>query len=148
MTTKEYLYQIIGYQKRIENRLTEIYRLRSMACGITMSLDDDRVQTTPNPDRMGDMVAKIVELEEEAHKLIDDFAEKQKHIVKQIEEMEDDDDYGVLFYKYVDGMSLNDIPEVLSMSRRKTFYVYNRALSRFEEKYGKEYKDCGTPSKA
>ena len=42
MTTQNYLSQIERLEKMIENKLSEIYRLKAMACGITNSTESER----------------------------------------------------------------------------------------------------------
>ena len=50
MTTQNYLSQIERLEKMIENKLSEIYRLKEMACGITNSTESERVQTSIKND--------------------------------------------------------------------------------------------------
>ena len=78
MTTKSYLGQIERLDRMIQNKLSEIYQLKTMACSVTISNDSERVQTSRDKDRIGSTVAKIVDLERETNNIIDNFIKKRK----------------------------------------------------------------------
>lgn len=139
MTTKSYLSQIERLDKMIQNKLSEIYQLKTMACSVTVSSDKEKVQTSTDKDRLGSTVAKIVDLEKETDELVDKFFEKRKRIIEQIDEMDDSDHYHVLSMRYVGGNIFEDIAKKTNWSIRKVFAVHEKALYEFEKKYGKEY---------
>ena len=89
MDTKQYLSQIERLDKMIQNKLSEIYQLKTMACSVTVSNEKERVQTSSDKDRLGSTVAKIVDLEKETDRLVDRFIEKRNHIIEQIDGIED-----------------------------------------------------------
>lgn len=144
MTTKTYLQQLRKYQRMIDNKSSEVYKLRQMANGVSVMPQVIRVQTSPDPDRIGNIVAKIVDLEKEIDEIVDKYIDKRNVIVSQIDNLGDDDEntenIDVLTCRFVNCMDFDEIPDEVHMSRRKMFYVYSRALSAFEEKYGKEYR--------
>ena len=63
MDTKQYLSQIERLDRVIQNKLTEIYQLKTMACNIVVSTENERVQTSGDKERMASTVAKIVDIE-------------------------------------------------------------------------------------
>ena len=63
MTTKEYLGQISRLNRMINNKLTEIAQLKDMAVSISATQSGERVQTTPNFDKIGTKYAKIDEMD-------------------------------------------------------------------------------------
>lgn len=139
MTTKGYLQQIERLNRMIQNKLSEIYRLKTMACSITVSNDQERVQTSSDKDRLGSTVAKIVDLEKETDRMVDEFIETRKHIIDQIDSIEDDNMYHVLSGRYVCGKDFNEIADNLKYSRMQINRIHGKALIEFEKKYGKEY---------
>lgn len=139
MTTKTYLSQIERLDRMIQNKLSEIYQLKTMACSVTVSNDGDRVQNSGNKDRMGSTVAKIVDLERETDELVDSFVEKRKRIVEQIDSMEDVDYYHVLSMRYVARDTFETIAEKTNWSIRKVFSLHGKALLEFEKLFGSEY---------
>jgi DNA-directed RNA polymerase specialized sigma subunit len=125
----------------IQNKLSEIYQLKTMACSITVSNDGERVQTSPDKDRLGTTVAKIVDLENETNKLIDSFIAERSHIISQIDKINDTNMYTVLTARYVSGKTIEDIAKDMSYSRMQVDRIRNNALSEFEKMYGNEYLD-------
>ena len=50
MDTKQYLNQIHRLDIQIQNKLSEIYKLKTMACNVTVSNDREIVQTSIRND--------------------------------------------------------------------------------------------------
>lgn len=143
MSTKQYLSQIERLDRMIQNNLSEINKLRNMAVAITNTPKEVDVQTTPEQDRLGNAVAKIVDLEDDTDKLVDEYIDKKQHIISQIEGMEDTNMYHVLFNVYVSRKSLYDIADEMKYSDKQTKRIYHKALKEFEKLYGAEYlKSC------
>lgn len=139
MTTKSYLGQIERLDRMIQNKLSEIYQLKTMACSVTVSNDGERVKNSGDKERMGSTVAKIVDLERETDELIDSFIGKRKKIIEQIDQMEDIDYYHVLSMRYVSRNNFEDIAESTGWSVRKVFSLHGKALLEFEKLYGNDY---------
>lgn len=139
MTTKQYLSQIERLDRMIQNKLAEIYQLKTMACSVTVSNDSERVQTSRDKDRMGSTVAKIVDLERETNNIIDNFIKKRKKIIEQIDKIEDVDYYHVLSMRYVSRSTFEDIAKNTNWSIRKVFNLHGKALLEFEKLFGNEY---------
>lgn len=138
-STKQYLRQIDRLDRMINNKLSEIYQLRTMACSVTAFSSDERVQNSSGKDRLGSMVAKIVDLEKETDCLVDKFIDKRNHIIRQIDGMEDVNMYHVLFARYVNRKSFDEIADEMNYSRMQTNRIHEKALIEFEKRYGKEY---------
>lgn len=123
----------------IQNKLSEIYQLKTMACSVSVSNDGERVQNSGDKDRMGSAVARIVDLERETDSLVDSFVRKRKKIVEQIDSIEDVDYYHVLSMRYVSRDTFESIAEKTNWSIRKVFALHGKALLEFERLYGSEY---------
>ena len=139
MTTKSYLGQIERLDRMIQNKLSEIYQLKTMACSVTVSNDGERVQNSGDKDRMGSTVAKIVDLERETDELVDSFVRKRKRIIEQIDSIEDLDFYHVLSMRYIARDTFETIAVKTNWSIRKVFSLHGKALLEFEKLYGSEY---------
>ena len=63
MKTKDYLSQVSRLNKMINNKLSEISQLRELSISISAIGNDEKVQTSPNFDKIGTTVAKIDEME-------------------------------------------------------------------------------------
>lgn len=139
MDTKTYLGQISRLERQIQNKLSEIYQLKTMACSVTVSNEGERVQTSGDKDRLGSVVSKIVDLEKETDNIVDSFVDKRKRIIEQIDGMENEDYYHVLSMRYVGKATFEDIAKSTNWSIRKVFSIHGKALQEFECMYGKEY---------
>jgi predicted nucleic acid-binding Zn-ribbon protein len=141
MTTEQYLNQINRLNIEIHNKLSEIYQLRELAVSISVVVNYDRVQTSSAGDKMSDTLAKIVDIENETSALIDELLEKRSRIIFQIDGIEDELNYRVLFSRYVEGKGNTAIADDIGYTPRQIIRIFYKALDEFEEKYGNEYGD-------
>ena len=139
MDTKAYLKQIERLDRMIQNKLVEIYQLKTIACNATVSNENERVQTSADKDRLGSTVAKIIDLEKETDMLVTDFVNKRKHIIEQIDRIEDINMYHVLSARYVAKKTFDEIADELNYSRMQVNRIHGKALLEFEKRYGHEY---------
>ncbi len=139
MTTKEYLSQISRLDRMIKNKLTELSQLKEMTCGLSAIPNEERVQTTPNFDKIGTAYCKIESMEENIDKLIDEYADKKNEIISQIDGMEDEILYDILFSRYIAKKTFEKIADNMNYSFRQTTRLHGKALQEFEKKYGYLY---------
>lgn len=139
MTTKDYLNQIGRLNRMINNKLVEIAQLKELACSISAIQTGERVQTTPNYDKIGTVYAKIDDMERKLDKLIDTYVDKKNHIISQIDGVEDEMLYNILFARYIERKTFEKIATELEYSWRQIIRLHGKALKQFENQYGKEY---------
>lgn len=139
MTTKQYLGQIERLNSMIENKVIEVGQIRSMAYNISAPIDKERVQSSSSYDKIGEKVARLVDLENETDELIKSFVEKRKHIISQIDSIDRKEYYLVLTYRYVQFMDFKEIFLKMGISERNMYNYYGQALKEFEKKFGSEY---------
>lgn len=139
MTTKEYLNQVGRYDRMAKNKLSELAELKELSCGISAVSGEERVQTTPNFDKMGTAYCKIEKMEEELDKLIDEYVDKKNEIITQIDSMEDEMHYEILFARYIEKKTFEKIATDIHYSFRNTTRLHGKALQEFEKKYGHLY---------
>lgn len=139
MTTKEYLSQISRLDRMIKNKLTEVSCLRELLFGLSAISNREKVQTTPDVDKIGTAYCKIEEMEEDIDKLIDEYADKKNKIIQQIDSMEDEMLYDILFSRYIAKETFEKISDHLNYSLRQVTRLHEKALKEFEKKYGHLY---------
>lgn len=139
MTTKDYLNQIGRLNRMINNKLVEIAQLKELACSISAIQTGERVQTTPNYDKIGTAYAKIDDMERKLDKLIDTYVDKKNHIISQIDGVEDEMLYNILFARYIERKTFEKIATEFEYSWRQIIRLHGKALKQFENQYGKEY---------
>lgn len=139
MTTKEYLSQISRLDRMIKNKLTELSQLKEISCGLSAMPNEERVQSTPNHDKIGSAYCKIETMEENIDKLIDEYVDKKDEIISQIDNIEDEVLYDILFSRYISKKTFEKIADNLHYSFRQTTRLHGKALQEFEKKYGYLY---------
>ena len=140
MDTKQYLNQISRLDRMIQNKLAEISQLRELAMSISAVKNEERVQTTPNFDKIGTAYCKIEEMEEKLDKLIDEYVDKKNLIISQIDKIENETYYEILFARYIEKKTFEKIADEMAYSWRQIIRLHGGALQEFEKKYGNTYK--------
>ena len=140
MDTKQYLQQISRLDRMINNKLAEISQLRELAMSVSAVKNEERVQTTPNFDKIGTAYCKIEEMEEKLDKLIDEFVDKKNLIISQIDKIENETYYEILFARYIEKKTFEKIADEMTYSWRQVIRLHGRALQEYEKKYGNTYK--------
>ena len=140
MDTKQYLQQISRLDRMINNKLAEISQLRELAMSVSAVKNEERVQTKPKFDKIGTAYCKIEEMEEKLDKLIDEFVDKKNLIISQIDKIENETYYEILFARYIEKKTFEKIADELTYSWRQVIRIHGRALQEFEKKYGNTYK--------
>ena len=140
MDTKTYLQQISRLDRMINNKLSEISQLRELEMSVSAVKNEERVQTTPNFDKIGTAYCKIEEMEEKLDKLIDEYVDKKNLIISQIDGIENETYYEILFARYIEKKTFEKIADEMTYSWRQVIRLHGRALQEFEKKYGNTYK--------
>lgn len=111
MKAKEFLLQLDKLNKLIENKMIERQQWRSIAMGTGQGADGERVQSSGNPQKMADAIARYVDIEKEIDAAIEKFIAKRNHIISVIEQLPLME-YDFLHKVYVQG---NTIEEAAAM---------------------------------
>ena len=142
MTTKEYLSQISRLNRVIENKIVEIKQLKELYYGVkSATTAEERVQTSPDYDKIGTAYAKIDELERNLDESIDYYVDKKNEIIKQIDSMEDETLYTILFSRYIEKKTFEKIATETTYCYRQITRLHGKALNEFEKKFGYLYLD-------
>lgn len=139
MTTKSYLEQIERLDRMIQNKLSEIEQLKHIATSITIAPKEVNVQISSDKDRMGSAVAKLIDLENETDRLVDEYIDKRKRIIEQIDSIKDTNMYHVLSERYISRKDLSVIAVEMGYSFKQICRIHGNALLEFERIYGEEY---------
>lgn len=139
MDTKQYLRQISRLDKMIKNKIVELYQLKELYTSISAIKSDENVQTTPNFDKIGTAYAKICEKEQELDEIIDLYVDKKSIIISQIDQMDDETHYEILFSRYIERKTFEKIADEMSYSWRQIIRLHGIALKEFEKLHGNKY---------
>ena len=139
MTTKDYLNQINRLNRMINNKISEISQLRELAYSVSSIKNEEKVQTSLKPDSIGCTIVKLEEMEKDIDRTIDEYRDKKCKIISQIDGMEDENYYNILFSRYIEKKSFELIATEMSFSYRNITRLHGKALKAFELKYGETY---------
>ena len=129
---KEFLKQVRLYDIHINNKLEEKARLEALALKITSSWSSEHVSGSGNQDKMGDAVAKIVDLERDIDRAVDAFVDKKAEVTAILEKIKNPDQLELLYKVYIQYESLEKVACEMNMSYRNACYVHGRALQTVE----------------
>ena len=139
MDTKQYLSQVSRYDRMIKNKFHEIAQFRELAKSISAVKCEEKVQSSPSFDKIGESIAKIDYLEKKLDELIDEYINKKELIIFQIDSMTNEEYYSVLFARYIEKKTFEKIADEMNYSFRHITRLHGRALIEFEKKYGNLY---------
>lgn len=94
----------------IKNKLIECEQWRALAMVVTANYEGERVQSSGNPQKMSDAIAKCVDMQKEIDALIEQLVQAKKEVLEVIEQL-DPDEYDVLHMRYIQNMTNNDVAE-------------------------------------
>lgn len=125
---KKYLMQVERYENLITTKLEEMDRLRALITKITSSWKDDVVSSSGNQDKLGNAIAKIVDLQSEINDTIDEFVDRKREVSSVIEKVENPNQLAVLTKKYLLFETLEQIAVEMNMTYRNVCYIHGEAL--------------------
>lgn len=100
-----------------------------------MDYDKIRVQSSPDPDPLATYLGKLMEMEDELSTELDQYLALYSRIFREVADLGMGIYADVLFLRYFDGLSLNDIADQLGYSYDYTRHIHGVALQEFEHKY-------------
>lgn len=128
MNADEYLSQIKICDERINNKILEKEQWQALATKITCPTDSEKVQSSGNPDKIYDAVIKMVEIEQEIDRMIDQYVDLKHDVIQVIDKILIVDQYAVIHKKYIQFMTLSEIAEDMNYSYTWICELKNRGL--------------------
>lgn len=141
MDTKQYLGQISRLDRMIKNKMTELSQYKDLIYGLSGVVNEERVEKSPDFDKMTGKVAKVLKIESKIDELIDEYVDKKNLIISQIDSMENETYYEILFARYIEKKTFEKIADEMMYSWRQIIRLHGAALQEFEKMYGKTYKN-------
>ena len=123
----------------VDAKFEELYRLRTLACRVTVSTEGERVKSTSEPDRMAEAVAKIIKCEDELNILIKRTMNQRQQIIEMIDSLENPSSHKILTLRYVQELSDKEIASKMNIVPSNVYKIQKTALIEFENKFGDKY---------
>lgn len=136
MKAKEYLQRLKRLDTVINQKIKELEELRTMSTSVGgVDYSKERVQTSPSGDApYVNTVARMIDLDEEINREIDEFADEKHKIINQIQGLKNPDYISLLFKRYVEYKSLEKICVEMNFSYDYIKHLHGYALRDFEDK--------------
>lgn len=128
MSAKSELQKIRLYDTVINTKLEELQHLKELTTKITATLSNDPSSGTHGQDKLGDAIAKIVDLENEINKKIDIFIDSKRCYMERIDKLQDHSQIAVLYKRYFDYASWEQIACEIGYGFRHTIRIHGAAL--------------------
>lgn len=119
----------------INQRQVECDELREMMHSVGGISYDEKVQSSPRADALERRVVKYVEMEQKINNMIDEFVDLKHEIINQIQSLSDEKHISVLFKRYVQYKSFEQIAVEMSYSYQYVRELHGCALEEFESSY-------------
>lgn len=129
---KSFLRKIELLDAHINNRINDLHELKSLVTKITSTISQVCVSGSGNQDKLGDSVAKIVDLQDEINQKIDKYVDLKREVSTLLEQIEDPDQVKVLHKRYFEYKPWEQIACEMNYSYRNVCYIHGKALQAFE----------------
>ena len=131
MTAKEYLSQVLYIDQRINCKLEQVMRLRENAIKATATLSDMPHSDSPNLKSMENTICKIVDLEREINRDIDQLVDLKAEAREALAQMPNPDESLSLELRYFSRKTWEKIAEETGYSVRHVTRLHGRGLQHF-----------------
>lgn len=137
MRAKEYLQQLRRLDTVIDQKIRELDELRTRSTRISsMDYSIERVQTSPSGDApYAKTVHRMIDLNEEINRDIDDFVDRKHKIINEIQSLENTKHIQILFKKYVEYKTFEQISVEMNYTYQYIVLLHGYALKEFSQKY-------------
>lgn len=133
MNSKQYLYQAVGLDKRINSKLEQVSMLRDMATKATSTFQAERVSGTRQRSPMENAVVKIIDLENDIDRDIDKLVDLKLELISFISRLENPTYRLLLELRYLEGKTWEEVAEIMNYDLRLVYRLHGRALQEAEK---------------
>lgn len=134
MKAIELLAEYVRLRKRIRLLQSQINAKRELAEALSGWPEGDRVQSSHDPDKIGRAVAELADREAELLEMETEAIERMDMIESLLREMENPDGALVIQYKYIRGMSWDDVAESMNYSTRWVQELKRKAIKEIDRR--------------
>jgi len=132
MKAKNELKEIERLDERIQMKIDELYSLKTMAHKTTQ-VNDGMPHASGVSDKVGNLVSRYIDLEDEINREIDEFVDKKNAIINRINMLHNVVHIRLLKKKYIEYKSLELIAVEMQYSYDYTRRLHGLALLEFEK---------------
>ena len=131
MQVKEFLNKIRHIDMMIDCKCDQIKSLRDRLTSISCPMGE-KVQSSLNHDKFTNPISKIIELEKEINEDIDNLVDLKRKARKSIEQLNDDREKLVLYKRYFENKTFEEISVEMNYSWRRIHHFHSDPLVHLE----------------
>lgn len=124
---KEYLNRYIDAAQTASAAQRHLEKLRARSKSVTRSYDAEG-GGAPIGDRLGEAVAKIIDAENRVSDELELLVATEHEVIGVIKNVEDSKQRTLLYERYVNGKTFEEISVLIGKSWRQTHRIHSRAL--------------------
>lgn len=132
MKAKAYLEQARNINIQIDSKLEQVSALRQLAIKASSTLSPVPPSGTPNPHRLEETIARMMDMEQEVDEAIDGLVELKADITKAISRVPDARERVVLELRYLAFKDWASIADALGLHIRQVYRLHDEALKHIE----------------
>jgi DNA-directed RNA polymerase specialized sigma subunit len=117
----------------INNKLNDLHTLRSLVTKITATISPVPASGSGVQDKLGDAIAKIVDLQDEINRKLDNYVDLKREISAMLERLTEADYVKVLHKRYFEYKAWEQIACEMNCSYRNVCYIHGKALQAVED---------------
>jgi len=129
MTAKEYLGQAYRLDQRINSKLEQVASLSDLATKVTTTISDVPKNPNHSTSTMADVIVKIVDLQAEINRDLDNLVELKRDIVKVIKTVDNIEYQTLLELRYLCFKTWEQIAVDMGYNVRHVYRVHDLAVS-------------------
>lgn len=130
---KDYFAQIRKTDRLIKRLTDTVFTLRSSLTSQSYELNPDKVQTSGPKNTLEETVAKIVDLEADINRRIDELVDMKQEAFTMINRIPDLDQQNILIGRYIQLKKWEDIAFELNFSIQWVYELHGKGLLAFSQ---------------
>jgi len=130
---KDYFAQIRKTDRLIKRLTDTVFTLRSSLTSQSYELNPDKVQTSGPKNTLEETVAKIVDLEADINRRIDELVDMKQEAFTMINRIPDLDQQNILIGRYIQLKKWEDIALELNFSIQWVYELHGKGLLAFSQ---------------
>lgn len=115
-STRSYLYSLMNLNRDLNDMLDRKDFLMAKITSPSISYDKERVQTSGNKDRLGDIMAEITDLKAEADRMTDEYVDLKEKLRGEIGLLKNERYRILLTQKYIEEKKNSEIADINNMN--------------------------------
>lgn len=138
INAKQYLRQVWRLDNMINAKLEQLDMLKSMTTKVTSTLTDIRVQESKSPDRVSELICKMIDFDKEITCDIDRLIDLKAEVMRKIDSISDEDYRLLLTLRYLNFKTWEQIAVEMNYAYSWVHKVHADALNEFDKLIPKE----------